>query len=90
MAQAAWIREWVDVPVLKRMSTHASGSIAAILSFWAVGWVLEKLLPLEYLHYLELIDRIVLIGVFVFLALEIFKFLGRRLFYGTERDVIPE
>lgn len=84
------IREWVDVPVLKRMSTHATGSIAAILSFWAVGWVLEKLLPGEYLHALQAMDRIVLFGVFVFLALEIFKFLGRRLINGTERTVIPE
>lgn len=90
MSTMGWTRGWVDVSGIRLFVKHATSSAAAILCFFLVGKLLQKLLPQSWAWYLDLVDRIVLIGIFIFLGAEILKYLWKRLFHGTEDDAVIE
>ncbi len=67
------LENWINVRVIQALVHHASAAIVALVLFWAVGFMVERLMhesPLK--PYLRLFDQVVLIGLFAYLAYQLF------------------
>lgn len=68
------LERWINIRVIQRLVHHASGVIVALLMFWLVGTLIQKLLhegPIK--KYVVMFDQLVLLGLFVFFAWELFS-----------------
>lgn len=73
------VNEWLDIETLKILSRHASGVIGAIVLFRAIRLVAEWGLHDGRLRdILEAVDSFVLVGLLIWLAIQMGILLWRR------------
>jgi hypothetical protein len=71
--------EWVDLDTIKVCVRHATGTIGAVLVFLAVRVVIHFGIEKGTLQtILEAVDSFVLVGLFVWLAYQMFVILWNR------------
>lgn len=73
---AHWIEDWVNLRALKIMSQHTTAVIVAVVLFWFVGFIVQRLLHEGVLRRCVLIvDEFVLLCLFIFFGYELFVYL---------------
>lgn len=71
-----WIEEWVNIRALKILSQHTTAVVVAVVLFWLVGFIVQRLLHEGVLRRCVLIvDEFVLLCLFVFFGYELFVYL---------------
>jgi len=67
---------WINLNAIKLLTHHTSAIIAAVVLFWLVGFVVQRLLPAGLIrHCVLLFDEFVLLCLFVYFAYELLTFL---------------
>lgn len=74
----SWL-DWFDVDVIRHVFRHVSGTIVAVVLFFVAAWVVKELVPVSARNYIERVEHVVLIGLLVFLALQLFLSLIKAL-----------
>ena len=70
------VSEWVNLDAIKLLTHHTSAIIAAVVLFWFVGFVVQRLLPAGLIrHCVLLLDEFVLLCLFVYFAYELLTYL---------------
>jgi hypothetical protein len=70
------LEAWIDVRVIQKLAHHTSGVIAAVVLFSLVGFVVQRLMHDTWVkRCVLLIDELVLLGLFVYFAYQLFIFL---------------
>ena len=66
--------EFINTELIKRLSHHSSGTIAAIIFFAITGWVLRYLVHEGPVRTIIIyIEDCTLIGLFLWLAIQLFR-----------------
>jgi hypothetical protein len=64
--------DWLDIPIVRAVVRHTSGTVVSIPLFWVVAWTIKFFLP-EGLPRtrIEKIEGVVLVGLFAILAIQL-------------------
>jgi hypothetical protein len=66
------ISDWVDLPILRLISRHTVGSIAALVSYLAVSRLVEWAVGAgAFREILEYVDKTVLVIIFLYFLLSV-------------------
>jgi hypothetical protein len=75
-ASPSSIGDWINLDAIQALAQHTSAVIAAVVLFWFVGFVVQRLLHVGTLKRCVLIvDEFVLLCLFVYFAYELFMYL---------------
>jgi hypothetical protein len=70
------IEEWINIEAIQLLTHHTSAVIAAVVMFWFVGFMVQRLMHDTMLRRcVLLVDEFVLLCLFVYFAYELFLFL---------------
>ncbi|MBF6567388.1 MAG: hypothetical protein IVW54_00765 [Candidatus Binataceae bacterium] len=70
------IATWVNLDAIKLLTHHTSAVIVAVVMFWLVGYVVQRLLPEGLIRHCVLwIDEFVLLCLFIYFAYELLTYL---------------
>ncbi len=76
MFQGHQLSEWINLNAIRLLTHHTSAIIAAVVLFWLVGFVVQRLLPEGLIRQCVLLfDEFVLLCLFVYFAYELLTFL---------------
>ena len=67
------IEDWINIEIIQKLAHHTSAIVAAVAMFAFVGFILQRLLHDSFFKRFFLIfDEVVLLGLFVYLAYDLF------------------
>jgi uncharacterized membrane protein len=67
---------WINLDAIKLLTHHTSAIIAAVVLFWLVGFVVQRLLPEGLIRRcVLLLDEFVLLCLFIYFAYELITYL---------------
>jgi hypothetical protein len=67
------IEDWINIEIIQKLAHHTSAVVAAVAMFALVGFIVTRLLRDSLLKRAVLIfDEIVLLGLLVYLAYDLF------------------
>lgn len=70
------VADWINLDAIKLLTHHTSAVIVAVVLFWFVGFVVQRLLPEGLIrHCVLLLDEFVLLCLFVYFAYELMTYL---------------
>jgi hypothetical protein len=70
------LEAWINIRVIQKLTHHTSGVIAAVVLFSLVGFVVQRLMHDTWIkRCVLLVDELVLLGLFVYFAYQLFIFL---------------
>ena len=70
------IEQWINVNAIQVLAHHTSAVVAAVVMFWLVGFMVQRLMHDTVLRRcVLLVDEFVLLCLFVYFAYELFLFL---------------
>ncbi len=70
------VADWINLDAIKLLTHHTSAVIAAVVLFWFVGFVVQRLLPEGLIRRcVLLLDEFVLLCLFVYFAYELITYL---------------
>jgi hypothetical protein len=70
------LSDWVNFEAIKLLTHHTSAIIVAVVLFWFVGFVVQRLLPAGLIrHCVLLVDEFMLLCLFVYFAYELLMYL---------------
>ncbi len=70
------LSDWVNFEAIKLLTHHTSAIIVAVVLFWFVGFVVQRLLPEGLIrHCVLLLDEFMLLCLFVYFAYELLTYL---------------
>lgn len=74
--QGQEVAEWINLSAIKLLIHHTSAVIVAVVMFWLVGFVVQRLLPEGLIrHCVLLLDEFVLLCLFIYFAYELMTYL---------------
>ena len=70
------LSEWVNLNAIKLLTHHTSAILVAVVLFWFVGFVVQRLLPEGLIRHCVLaVDEFVLLCLFIYFAYELLTYL---------------
>ena len=73
---AEGLEAWINIRVIQKLAHHTSAVIAAVVLFWFVGFIVQRLLHDSVIkRCVLLVDEFVLLCLFVYFAYELIIFL---------------
>jgi uncharacterized membrane protein YGL010W len=67
------LEAWINLRVIQRLTHHTSSVVAAVVLFWLVGFIVQRLLHDSMIKRCVLLfDEFVLLCLFVYFAYELF------------------
>jgi hypothetical protein len=70
------IENWINLEAIQLLTHHTSAVVAAVVLFWFVGFMVQRLMHDTMLRRcVLLVDEFVLLCLFVYFAYELFMFL---------------
>lgn len=67
-------QEYINLLLIKTLCHHTSGTLTAFLLFSFIGWIIKVGMTEGFVKSaLQVVDGTVLIGLFVFLAIQMFQ-----------------
>ena len=82
------LRDYINLPVIRALSLHCSGTLFAIGTFWLTSEALKwGVKDEEAVHFIELVERYVLIALWLWLVLQLFWHLVKGHKNGRNRPV---
>jgi hypothetical protein len=70
------VADWLNLEAIKVLTQHTSAVIVAVVLFWLVGFVVQRLLREGLIrHCVLLLDEFVLLCLFVYFAYELMTYL---------------
>ncbi|HTW89588.1 MAG TPA: hypothetical protein VMD75_16445 [Candidatus Binataceae bacterium] len=74
--EAHEVSDWINLTAIKLLIHHTSAVIVAVVMFWLVGFVVQRLLPEGLIrHCVLLLDEFVLLCLFIYFAYELLTYL---------------
>ena len=75
-APAYWLGDWINLKALQALTHHTSAVVAAVVLFWLVGFVTQRLMQDGTMRRcVLLVDEFVLLCLFIYFAYELFTYL---------------
>ena len=75
-APAHWLGDWINVKAIQALTHHTSAVVAAVVLFWLVGFVAQRLMQEGTMRRcVLLVDEFVLLCLFIYFAYELFTYL---------------
>jgi hypothetical protein len=75
-APAHWLGDWINVKAIQALTHHTSAVVAAVVLFWLVGFVTQRLMQDGTMRRcVLLVDEFVLLCLFIYFAYELFTYL---------------
>jgi len=71
MVWPSWIPDWFDVPFIRYVFRHVSGTIVTITLFAATAWFLKEFPLGVSRNLIEGIEHFVVVTLFIILAIEL-------------------
>jgi len=69
------LEAWINVRVIQKLTHHTSAVIVAVVLFWAVGLIIQRLMHDSFIkRWVLLIDEFVLLFLFIYFAYELIIF----------------
>ena len=73
---AEGLEAWINLRVIQRLTHHTSAVITAVVLFWLVGFIVQRLMHDTWIKRCVLLfDELVLLCLFVYFAYELIIFL---------------
>lgn len=70
------IEHWINVNAIRIIAHHTSAVIAAVVMFWLVGFIVQRLMHDTIMRRcVLLVDEFVLLCLFIYFAYELFLYL---------------
>ncbi len=70
------VSDWINLDAIKLLTHHTSAIIVAVVLFWFVGFVVQRLLPEGLIRQcVLLLDEFMLLCLFVYFAYELLTYL---------------
>jgi hypothetical protein len=67
------IEDWINIEIIQKLAHHTSAVVAAVAMFALVGFIVQRLLHDSFFKRFFLIfDEIILLGLFAYLAYDLF------------------
>jgi len=67
------IENWINLEIIQKLAHHTSAVVAAVAMFALVGFIVQRLLhDSVFKHAVLIFDEIVLLGLVVYLAYDLF------------------
>ncbi len=75
-APAHGLGDWINVKAIQALTHHTSAVVAAVVLFWLVGFVTQRLMHDGTMRRcVLLVDEFVLLCLFIYFAYELFTYL---------------
>jgi uncharacterized membrane protein len=72
---AHWLNDWVNLRAIQALTHHTSAVVVAVVLFWLVGFVVQRLMPEgPFRRSVLLVDEFVLLCLFVYFAYQLLIF----------------
>lgn len=83
------LKEYINIHAIKVLSHHCSGTIAAIIFFGGTGFILKLVYAEGWIHdSIEVVEGVVLIGLFVVLSYKMFVHLLKGKSNGNSHSIL--